>query len=54
MIDNGDGYNQKLLCVFKKIDSKEGDPAPVTSANSNDSSVVAITPSKIVNSYLKN
>lgn len=50
VINNGDGYNQKLLCVFQKKDTKEGDPVTSTSANG---TVVAITPSKIVNPYLK-
>mmetsp|Transcript_34008 Transcript_34008/g.38013 ORF Transcript_34008/g.38013 Transcript_34008/m.38013 type:complete len:296 (-) Transcript_34008:214-1101(-) len=52
VINNGDGYNQKLLCVFQKKNTKEGDPVASASANSTSTTVVAITPSKIVSPYL--
>lgn len=49
LIDNGDGYNQKLRCVFKKKDTKVCDQSASSTPASTAiiSSAAAITARKI-------
>jgi hypothetical protein len=54
LIDNGDGYNQKLKCVFKKKDTKKVcDQSPSTSASASASTTISSSATAVITAIRK-